>query len=101
MSNITVPRIDEVLISAPASTIKKFFPRPLSPLHLPTVKPKLCGRVLTNTENLKILKEKEQNKEKEKGRKKRTKEECKKQKEEHKNQINEQKIQKQRTTPKE
>ena len=98
VSNVTVTRIDEkVLIPAPASTIEKFFPRPLSPLHLPTVKPKSCGRVLTSTENLKILKEKEQKKEEEKRKKeenKRQREERKKQKEEHKKQIKEQKSKK-------
>ena len=97
VSNVTVPRIDEVLIPAPASTIEKFFPRPPSPLHLPAVKPKSCGRVLTSTENLKILKEKEQKKEEEKKKKeenKRQREERKKQKEEDKKQIKEQKSKK-------
>ena len=83
-----------MLILAPASSIEKFFPRSLSPLHSPTVKPKSYGRVLTSTENLKILKEKEQKKEDEKRKKeenKRLREERKKQKEEHKKQMKEQK----------
>lgn len=72
---------DKVLMPAPASTIKKFFPESL-PVHVPTDKPKSCGRVLTSSENLKMLKEKEQKKEEER----KIKEERKKQREERKKQ---------------
>ena len=57
----TIPSCSEgeqVLMPAPASTIEKFFPRPLTPQQIPTLKPKSCGRVLTSTESLKMLKEK-------------------------------------------
>ena len=58
---------------APPSTIAKFFSHPLTPPHISTLKPKSCGRVLTSTENLKLLKEKEQKKEEEKREKERRK----------------------------
>ena len=52
-ANETLPRKGvKVLIPAPASTIEKFFPHPLTPLHLSesTVKLKSSGRVLTSIE---------------------------------------------------
>ena len=73
----TIPSCSEgeqVLMPALASTIEKFFPRPLTPPQIPKLKPKSCGRVLTSTENLKVLKEKSKRKRNRKERKKKREE---------------------------
>ena len=85
---------DKVLMSAPTSTIENFFPHPLTPADISTLKPKSSGRVLTSSENLKLLKAKEQKKEEEKKEeeeKRRKREEQKRQKEEYKKQRMEEK----------
>ena len=43
---------DKVLMSAPTSTIEKFFLHPLTSPDIPTLKPKSCGRVLTSSKTL-------------------------------------------------
>ena len=101
----TIPSCSEgeqVLMPAPASTIEKFFPHPLTPPQIPTLKPKSCGRVLTSTESLKMLKEKEQKKEeqkREKEEKRRKREEQKRQKEESKKQKMEEQLKSKKGEP--
>ena len=52
-----------VAIAKPSSAIEKLFSCPPPPSKLPTLKPKQSSRVLTSTENLQLLHEKEQKKE--------------------------------------
>ena len=60
-------------------TLRKFLLTPRPPSKLPTVRPKLSGRVLISLENMKIMEERELKK-----KEVRLKEECKKAREEKK-----------------
>lgn len=57
------PTAKSVALAKPSSAIEKLFSCPPPPSKLPTLKPKQSSRVLTSTENLQLLREKEQKKE--------------------------------------
>ena len=59
----TKPTAKAVALAKPSSVIEKLFSCPPPPSKLPTCKPKQSSRVLTSTENLRLLHEKEQKKE--------------------------------------
>ena len=80
------PCISEHLTLKKQPCLRKFLCTPRPPSKIPTVKPKLSGRVLTSLENMKIMEERELKKKEEarlKDERKRAREEKKKQKEEH------------------
>ena len=73
--------------TAPSASISKFLYYPPPPSQLPTLKPKSSGRVLTSAENLKIIENKQQEKEakaREKEERKQKREEMMKRKQQEK-----------------
>jgi len=79
---------DRVLMpTAPSASISRFLYYPPPPSQLPTLKPKSSGRVLTSAENLKIIENKQQEKEakaREKEERKQRREEMMKRKQQEK-----------------
>ena len=62
--NLEEDHMDRVLMpTAPTASISKFLHYPSPPSQLPTLKPKSSGRVLTSAENLKMIEQKQQEKE--------------------------------------
>lgn len=59
----TKPSTEAVALAKPSSMIEKIFSRPVPPSKLPTLRQKQSSRVLTSSENLRLLHEKEQKKE--------------------------------------
>ena len=80
------PCISEHLTLKKQPCLRNFLCTPRPPSKIPTVTPKLSGRVLTSLENMKIMEERELKKKEGarlKDERKRAREEKKKQKEEH------------------
>jgi len=64
--SLPLDQSDTAMVVMPApktiATCRKFFPQLAPPSHLPTSKPKSCGRVLTSAENRKMMEEKQRKK---------------------------------------
>ena len=84
-------KIAHVAISKPTRKIEKLFSKPMAPSKLPTKSEKSSGRVLTSSEALKLLKEKEEKK----SATKKQKELC------HKNKANKSQVQEEHNDVKE